>query len=94
MTDDRWALKELCAQLAIGILHDRRVSGINKEPHKQVDRAEDMIEKLEAGKRVFPIDTARDAGQGHLVITTTQQNADINLVGNSDFFPPANDRLF
>ncbi len=93
-TDDRWALKELAAQLTVGILAGRRGAGIDESIQQQMDHAEKVLERLENGDMVFPVAVNRQAGKAEISVMQPATRGLINLVGDTDFFPDSPIRAY
>ncbi len=93
-TDDRQALTGLVADLAMWHLFKRRAATMPESVRDARNAARDTLKDLRSGNAVFPIATARTAGQATVSIIPATTRAELNYVADSRFFGHAQDREY
>lgn len=91
---DDWTLKGLVVDLAIGHAYRRRGGQIPPDLSDRVDKAEQGLQDLRDGKRLFGTDDpAIAAGKPSAVLVTSSQRARLNSVSDQPFFPPRREKI-
>lgn len=93
-TDDREALKGLVADLAMWHLFKRRGAAIPESVAMAKNDAKITLKELRNGSAVFPVATARTAGQATVSVIPATTRDRLNYVSDSSFFGPAQDQAY
>ena len=88
--------KRICCQLAMAYLMGRRLERYGAESLKAAnDAAEDYLERLRKGERLFAVDALIDAGLPEIDGPSTTQYRTLNLIPDrtKNFYPSRRSRL-
>ena len=93
-TADDWALKGLVATLAMKFLYLGKTGNMPPDMDQATAKAEQMLEDLRAGKRVFNLDTVHAAGRASPHVVSMSVRGQINAASDQRFFPQRRTRQF
>lgn len=89
-----WGIRSLCAGLTLGFLYDRRGKETPASIQEQVESARTTLDQLRDGQKVFAIDEARAAGVPGISVIPASTRVQLQLEGNSPFYPRVNTEVF
>jgi len=93
-SDDDWTLKGLCCTLTVKHLFRGKATSAPPDVQSMIDEATATCEALANGDRIFNFDTAASAGKAAVKVISTQTRGKVNMVSDSQFFPPRQDRAY
>lgn len=86
-TANNGMLLGLTADLALCFLFERRGGDVPESVKAKANRAQDRLGDLRDGKRVFAVDTKRDAGTATVQVITTATRGSLAMNADGSFFP-------
>ena len=93
-TADNGMLLGLTADLALCFLFERRGADVPESVKAKANRAQERLGDLRDGKRVFAVDTKRDAGTATVAVITTTTRGSLAMNADGTFFPSRRTQAF
>jgi hypothetical protein len=87
-------LRGLTADLALCFLFERRGGTIPESVKAKANRAQDRLNDLRDGKRVFAVDLKRDAGTATVQVITSTTRGSLAMNADNTFFPNRRTQAF
>jgi tetrahydromethanopterin S-methyltransferase subunit F len=86
-TDGNALLRGLVADLALCYLFERRGGEVPESVKAKANRAQQMLNDLRDGRRVFAVDANREAGTASVSVISQAIRGSLRLVSDSEFYP-------
>jgi hypothetical protein len=86
-TDGNALLRGLVADLALCYLFERRGGEVPESVKAKANRAQQMLNDLRDGRRVFAVDANREAGTASVSVISQATRGSLRLVSDSPFYP-------
>jgi len=86
-TDGNALLRGLVADLALCYLFERRGGEVPESVKAKANRAQQMLNDLRDGRRVFAVDANREAGTASVSVISQAIRGSLRLVSDSPFYP-------
>jgi hypothetical protein len=89
-TADNNLLKGLVADLGLCYLFERRGGDVPESVKAKANRAQETLNAIRDGSRVFAVDANRSAGSASVAVISSAHRGSLKMVSDSDFYPPRN----
>jgi len=93
-TDGNGMLRGLVADLALCFLFERRGGDVTESVKAKAMRANETLNDLRDGKRVFAVDVNRGAGTATVAIISSSTRGSLSMTADSTFFPTRRTRAY
>ena len=91
---DDWSLKGLCATLTVKHLFRGKATSAPPDVQAMIDEATATCEALVKGEGIFNLGTIASAGKAAISLISNANRGRINMVSDSEYFPPRQDRAY